>query len=68
VGGGELGPGDRREIAIHTEHNADDIKDLISQNLRLIQEVKRQTDLLDEIHRHVAGLGTPGVLRQPPEG
>jgi uncharacterized membrane protein len=56
------------EIAIHTEHNTDDIKDLIGQNLHLIQEVKRQTDLLDEIHRHVSGLGTPGVLSQPPEG
>ena len=45
------------EIAIHTEHNTDDIKDLIDQNLHLVQEVKRQTDLLDEIHRHVTALG-----------
>ncbi|MGV8908238.1 MAG: DUF1003 domain-containing protein [Propionicimonas sp.] len=44
------------EIAIHTEHNTDDIKDLIAQNLHLMQEVKRQTDLLDEIHRHLAAL------------
>jgi len=41
------------EIAIHTERNTDDIKDLIAQNLDLIREVKRQTDLLDEIHRHL---------------
>ena len=45
------------EIAIHTEHNTDDIKDLIAQNLHLMQEVKRQTDLLDEIHRHITALG-----------
>jgi uncharacterized membrane protein len=49
------------EIAVHTGHNTDDIKGLIAQNLRLIQEVKRQTDLLDEIHRHVSGLGKPGA-------
>ena len=41
------------EIAIHTEHNTDDIKSLIAQNLELVRDVKRQTDLLDEIHRHV---------------
>ncbi len=41
------------EIAIHTEHNTEDIKSLISQNIELIRDVKLQTDLLDEIHRHV---------------
>lgn len=55
------------EIAIHTEHNTDDIKELLAQNLHLIQEVKRHTDLFDEIHRHVtaqapaAGDFPPGV-------
>ena len=44
------------EIAVHTEHNTDDIKALIGQNLELMREVKRQTDLLDEIHRHVSAL------------
>jgi uncharacterized membrane protein len=44
------------EIALHTEHNTDDIKDLIAQNLQLIRDVKRQTDLLDEIHRHLTTL------------
>ena len=41
------------EIAVHTERNTDDIKELLAQNLELIREVKRHTDLLDEIHRHV---------------
>jgi hypothetical protein len=55
------------EIAIHTEHNTDDILDLIAQNLRLIQEVKGQTDLLDEIHRHVAALSQrSGRTHAPP--
>jgi len=53
------------EIAIHTEHNTDDIKDLISQNLELIREVKRQTDLLDEIHRHLT-VQTPLAGAFPP--
>ena len=53
------------EIAIHTEHNTDDIKDLIAQNLHLMQEVKRQTDLLDEIHRHITALGSTDGDRPP---
>jgi len=53
------------EIAIHTEHNTDDIKDLIAQNLQLIRDVKRQTDLLDEIHRHLTTL-TPDAGQFPP--
>lgn len=53
------------EIAIHTELNTDDIKDLIDQNLQLIREVKRQTDLLDEIHRHVTALA-PEAGENPP--
>ncbi len=44
------------EIAIHTERNTDDIKALIGQNLELMREVKHQTDLLDEIHRHVSAM------------
>jgi len=45
------------EIAIHTEHNTDDIKQLIQENSALIAEVKRATDLLDEIHLHVSNIG-----------
>lgn len=41
------------EIAVHTENNTEDIKKLVSENTRLTQEVKRNTDLLDEIHRHL---------------
>jgi uncharacterized membrane protein len=45
------------EIAMHTEHNTDDIKALIAENTQLTIDVKRATDLLDEIHRHVAHIG-----------
>ena len=52
------------EIAIHTEHNTDDIKTLmqenktlLSENTALTQQVKKNTDLLDEIHLHVANIG-----------
>jgi uncharacterized membrane protein len=44
------------EIAIHTERNTDDIKTLVSENTALTEQVKKQTDLLEEIHRHVAAL------------
>ena len=53
------------EIAIHTEHNTEDIKNLIDQNLELIREVKLQTDLLEEIHRHVTALA-PDAGQLPP--
>ncbi|HUY64741.1 MAG TPA: DUF1003 domain-containing protein [Acidimicrobiales bacterium] len=45
------------EIALHTERNTDDIKTLIAENTTLTGEVKRATDLLDEIHLHVANIG-----------
>jgi len=45
------------EIAIHTEHNTDDIKTLIAENTALTSQVKNNTDLLDEIHLHVANIG-----------
>jgi len=45
------------EIAIHTEKNTDDIKTLIQENTVLTSQVKRATDLLDEIHLHVANIG-----------
>ena len=45
------------EIAMHTEHNTDDIKTLIEENTELTAKVKTATDLLDEIHLHVANIG-----------
>jgi len=42
------------EIAMHTEHNTVDIKALLAENTALTLAVKRNTDLLDEIHRHFA--------------
>ena len=44
------------EIAIHTEDNTDDIKTLIQENTELTEKVKRATDILDEIHLHVANI------------
>ena len=48
------------EIAVHTEKNTEDLKSLLSENTALTEQVKRQTDLLQEIHRHVTAL-TPGA-------
>ena len=45
------------EIAIHTEHNTEDMKTLIQENTALTSQVKTNTDLLDEIHLHVANIG-----------
>ncbi len=54
------------EIAVHTEKNTEDLKGLVSDNTSLTQQVKKNTDLLEEIHRHVAAL-SPGAGRFPPE-
>jgi uncharacterized membrane protein len=45
------------EVALHTENNTDDIKKLLAENTALTAQVKRNTDLLDEIHLHVANIG-----------
>jgi uncharacterized membrane protein len=45
------------EIALHTERNTEDIKRLVSENTSLTVAVKANTDLLEEIHRHVSALG-----------
>jgi uncharacterized membrane protein len=45
------------EIAIHTEKNTDDLKGLLQENTTLTRAMKKNTDLLEEIHRHVAALG-----------
>lgn len=55
------------EIALHTVKNTDDIRTLLDENTNLIKEVKIATDLLDEIHRHVAAL-SPKAGRFPPGG
>ena len=46
------------EVAMHTATNTDDIKVLIAENTELTSAVKRNTDLLDELHRHVTAIGT----------
>jgi uncharacterized membrane protein len=53
------------EIAIHTEKNTEDLKGLVDDNTALTVLVKTNTDLLDEIHRHVAAL-TPEMVDPPP--
>jgi uncharacterized membrane protein len=62
------------EVALHTANNTDDIKTLIQENTALTARMKKNTDLLEEIHQHVAsiatsmgtdlGHGAPG--REPP--
>ena len=44
------------EIAVHTEKNTEDLKGLVADNTALTAEVKKNTDLLEEIHRHVRAL------------
>ncbi|MCW3035250.1 MAG: Acid-resistant locus arl7, partial [Actinobacteria bacterium] len=44
------------EIALHTEKNTEDIKSLVNENTALTELVKANTDLLEEIHRHVSAL------------
>jgi uncharacterized membrane protein len=53
------------EIALHTEKNTEDLNGLVIDNTALTQQVKKNTDLLEEIHRHVAAL-SPGAGRFPP--
>jgi uncharacterized membrane protein len=44
------------EIALHTEKNTEDIKGLVHENTALTELVKANTDLLEDIHRHVSAL------------
>lgn len=53
------------QIAIHTEKNTDELKVLMQENTELTAQVKRNTDLLDEIHRHVTAL-SPGAGKHDP--
>jgi uncharacterized membrane protein len=45
------------EVALHTANNTDEIKTLIAENTALTTLVKKNTDLLEEIHLHVANIG-----------
>jgi uncharacterized membrane protein len=45
------------EVAIHTANNTDDIKKLIAENTALTSAMKKNTDLLEEIHLHLANIG-----------
>jgi len=53
------------EIAIHTEKNTEELKALMQENTALTLLVKTNTDLLEEIHRHVTALGASST--PPPE-
>jgi uncharacterized membrane protein len=55
------------EIALHTEKNTEDLKGLIKDNTILTQNVKNNTDLLEEIHRHLAAV-SPEDGSFPPGG
>src|SRR5437660_6343497 len=48
------------EIAIHTEGNTEELKQLLRDNTEVTKQVKRNTDLLDEIHRHVSAMAHGG--------
>ena len=61
------------EIAVHTEHNTDDIKRLLDENTKLTEAVKQSTDLLEEIHRHLSAINPeagqfPADQPLPPAG
>jgi uncharacterized membrane protein len=45
------------EVALHTSNNTEDIKTLLAENTELTTEVKKNTDLLEEIHLHLANIG-----------
>ena len=53
------------EIALHTVKNTDEIKQLLAENTELTKLVKRNTDLLEEIHRHLTA-ETPDAGKFPP--
>ena len=41
------------EVALHTEKNTDELMRLMAENTALTQQVKKNTDLLEDIHRHL---------------
>jgi uncharacterized membrane protein len=61
------------EISVHTETTADDIKTLLQTNNSLtsavhdmVSAIKSQTDMLQEIHRHVEALSPGAGTSTPP--
>ena len=50
------------EVALHTEKNTEELKALMAENTALTLQVKKNTDLLEEIHRHVSALGGPAPV------
>jgi len=44
------------EVALHTSQNTDDIKVLIAESTSMLQQVKVNTDLLDELHAHLSAI------------
>jgi uncharacterized membrane protein len=44
------------EIAVHTEKNTDELKDLLKENTSLTLQVKKNTDLLENIHGELVAL------------
>ena len=57
------------EIAMHTEKNTEDLKGLVNENTSVTQRVKRNTDLLEEIHQHVSALSPhAGPFVAPEDG
>jgi uncharacterized membrane protein len=44
------------EVALHTAKNTDDIKTLIVENTAITERMKENTDLLEEIHLHIANI------------
>jgi uncharacterized membrane protein len=55
------------EVAIHTEKNTEEIRGLLQENTALTMQVKANTDLLEEIHRHVTAL-TDAAAAAPESG
>lgn len=60
------------EISLHTENTADDIKALLQTNNDLtravhtmVMEMKSQTDMLEEIHRHVEAISPEAGTSEP---
>ena len=55
------------EIAVHTEKNTDDIKGMVNENTALTTQVKKNTDLLEEIHAHLTALSPQAGRFRPDE-
>src|SRR5271154_7634442 len=45
------------EVALHTSNNTEDIKSLLAEDTQLTNDVKKHTDLLEEIHLHLKNIG-----------